>query len=108
MHHASLKDMPKPLQDAYLEANPDPEGLQVMFDRDVARMLAFQDISDAVIQRIRHQRWSSMVPPKWCVQSMRWHYHTRSDTPSWLSCRADTGTISERFARQISTARFRL
>jgi pimeloyl-ACP methyl ester carboxylesterase len=53
MPQASLQDMPKPLQDAYLEANPDPEGLQAMFDRDVARMLAFQDISDANIRRIQ-------------------------------------------------------
>jgi pimeloyl-ACP methyl ester carboxylesterase len=53
MPHPSLQDMPKPLQDAYLEANPDPEGLRTMFDRDVARMLAFQDISDADIQRIQ-------------------------------------------------------
>jgi hypothetical protein len=53
MQHASLQDMPKPLKDAYLEANPDPEGLQAMFDRDVARMMAFQDISDADIEGIQ-------------------------------------------------------
>ncbi len=50
--NASLKDMPKPLQDAYLEANPDPKGLQTMFDRDVARMVAFKDISDEDIRAI--------------------------------------------------------
>ena len=53
MQHASLENMPKPLKDAYLEANPDPEGLQAMFDRDVARMLAFKDIGDADIQAIQ-------------------------------------------------------
>jgi fermentation-respiration switch protein FrsA (DUF1100 family) len=53
LQHASFQDMPKPLQDAYLEANPDPKGLQAMFDRDVARMLAFQDISDADIRGIQ-------------------------------------------------------
>jgi pimeloyl-ACP methyl ester carboxylesterase len=52
MQHASLENMPKPLKDAYLEANPDPEGLQAMFDRDVARMVAFKDISDENIQSI--------------------------------------------------------
>ena len=51
--HASLENMPKPLKDAYLEANPDPKGLQAMFDRDVARMVAFTDISDASIQAIQ-------------------------------------------------------
>lgn len=53
MQHASLQDMPKALKDAYLEANPDPKGLQAMFDRDVARMTAFQDISDADIEGIQ-------------------------------------------------------
>jgi pimeloyl-ACP methyl ester carboxylesterase len=50
--HATLANMPKALQDAYLEANPDPKGLQRMFDRDVARMAAFKDISDSNIQAI--------------------------------------------------------
>jgi pimeloyl-ACP methyl ester carboxylesterase len=51
---ASLeKMMPQPLKDAYLKANPDPKGLQKMFDRDVARMVAFQDISDAQIRAIQ-------------------------------------------------------
>ncbi|HET6569844.1 MAG TPA: alpha/beta hydrolase, partial [Rhodothermales bacterium] len=51
--HASLETMPQPLKDAYLEANPDPNGLQAMFDRDVARMVAFKDIDDADIQAIQ-------------------------------------------------------
>ena len=50
---ASLEHMPQPLRDAYLEANPDPKGLQAMFGRDVARMAAFQDISDADIKAIQ-------------------------------------------------------
>src|SRR5262249_29782362 len=36
--NTSIKDLPAPLKDAYLKANPDPKGLQAMFDRDVARM----------------------------------------------------------------------
>jgi len=51
--NASLKIMPKPLQEAYLKANPDPKGLQAMFDRDVARMVAFEDISDNKIRGIQ-------------------------------------------------------
>jgi pimeloyl-ACP methyl ester carboxylesterase len=50
---ATLASMPPPLQEAYLKANPDPKGLQRMFDRDVARMAAFVDIPDALIQAIR-------------------------------------------------------
>jgi pimeloyl-ACP methyl ester carboxylesterase len=53
MRNASLEDMPGPLKEAYLEANPDPEGLRVMFERDVARMMAFKDISDIEIQAIQ-------------------------------------------------------
>lgn len=51
--HVSLDHMPQPLKEAYLEANPDPKGLQTMFDRDVARMVAFKDISDADIKAIQ-------------------------------------------------------
>jgi pimeloyl-ACP methyl ester carboxylesterase len=51
--NASLELMPQPLKDAYLEANPNPEGLQAMFDRDVVRMIDFKDISDADIRAIQ-------------------------------------------------------
>jgi pimeloyl-ACP methyl ester carboxylesterase len=51
---ATLENMmPPPLKDAYLKANPDPKGLQTMFNRDVARMIAFKDISDAEIKAIQ-------------------------------------------------------
>jgi pimeloyl-ACP methyl ester carboxylesterase len=53
MQQASLENMPQPLKQAYLSANPDPKGLQVMFERDAARMVAFKDISDAAIQAIQ-------------------------------------------------------
>jgi pimeloyl-ACP methyl ester carboxylesterase len=51
--NASLDTMPKPLKEAYLKANPDPKGLQAMFNRDVARMAVFKDISDADIKGIQ-------------------------------------------------------
>jgi pimeloyl-ACP methyl ester carboxylesterase len=50
--HATLGMMPQPLQEAYLKANPDPKGLQKMFERDVARMEAFKDMSEAEIRSI--------------------------------------------------------
>ncbi|MEC5145071.1 alpha/beta hydrolase [Chitinophaga sp. 212800010-3] len=50
---ATLNTMPKPLQAAYLKANPDQKGLEAMFHRDVARMMAFKDISDADIKSIQ-------------------------------------------------------
>jgi pimeloyl-ACP methyl ester carboxylesterase len=53
MRNATLENMPQQLRDAYLEANPDLKGLQAMFDRDVARMLAFKDISDTDLLAIQ-------------------------------------------------------
>jgi pimeloyl-ACP methyl ester carboxylesterase len=50
---ARLEHMPKPLQQAYLQANPDAAGLQRMFDRDVARMMHFVDIPDSAIAAIK-------------------------------------------------------
>lgn len=52
--NASMEKMLRPaLKEAYLKANPDPKGLQAMFDRDVARMVAFKDIPDADIKAIQ-------------------------------------------------------
>jgi hypothetical protein len=46
--NASMEKMlPPALKEAYLKASPDPKGLQAVFDRDVARMVAFKDIPDA-------------------------------------------------------------
>lgn len=53
MEHASFDQMPQPLKDAYVKANPDPKGLDAMFHRDVARMVAFKDISDELIKNIQ-------------------------------------------------------
>lgn len=51
--HATLDNMPVQLKEAYLKANPDPRGLQRMFERDVARMKDFIDISDEEIKSIQ-------------------------------------------------------
>jgi len=53
MKKATLNDMPKPLQEAYLKVNPDPKGLQAMFHRDADRMINFKDIPDSLIQGIQ-------------------------------------------------------
>lgn len=53
LQQATLAKMPQPLKDAYLKANPDPGGLQTMFDRDRARMLAFADVSEADIHTLQ-------------------------------------------------------
>jgi len=53
MKQASLENMPQPLKDEYLKANPDSAGLRKMFDRDVERMLSFKDIADEKIRNIQ-------------------------------------------------------
>jgi len=46
MRNAKFEDMPQPYKDAYLQITPDPNALHTMFNRDVARMRSFTDISD--------------------------------------------------------------
>lgn len=53
MEQASLENMPTQLQEAYLKVSPDPEGLQLMHERDARRMIYFRDIPDELIAAIR-------------------------------------------------------
>lgn len=53
MQHASLENMPQPLQHAFLKINNDTAALQNMHDKDAARMVAFKDWCDADIQSIK-------------------------------------------------------
>ena len=50
---SSLDNMPQPLKEAYLKVNPNPKGLQRMFDRDVTKMENFKDIPDEIIKGIQ-------------------------------------------------------
>ena len=49
---ATLDNVPKRLQDAFLKVTPDKSRLQVMFEKDVARMVNFKDIPDEAIRSI--------------------------------------------------------
>jgi pimeloyl-ACP methyl ester carboxylesterase len=53
LRQATIENMPLLLKEEYLKANPDQKGLQTMFERDVARMLTFKDISERDIQTIK-------------------------------------------------------
>ncbi len=53
MKDASLKNMPQPLQDAFLKINPDRAALQNMHDKDRDRMLAFKDWAEDGIRSIQ-------------------------------------------------------
>jgi pimeloyl-ACP methyl ester carboxylesterase len=51
--NATLDNMPAPLKTSYLKLAPDKNHLQVMFEKDVARMVYFKDISDDSIRSIK-------------------------------------------------------
>lgn len=53
MEKVTIEQMPPQLKEAYLKANPDPKGLQAMFDRDATRMRNFKDIPESAITGIQ-------------------------------------------------------
>jgi len=52
-NNPTIDQVPPPLKEAFLAANPDPKGFEAMFRRDVARMKNFKDISDEAIKSIQ-------------------------------------------------------
>lgn len=52
MKQARLENMPQQLKDAYREVASDPNGLQVMHDKDAKRMVDFKDIADEKIKSV--------------------------------------------------------
>lgn len=53
MKAATLANMPQELKEAYLKVSANPKGLQVMHDKDAARMVNFKDIPDEEIRSIK-------------------------------------------------------
>ncbi|WP_448702547.1 alpha/beta fold hydrolase [Mucilaginibacter sp. AW1-3] len=53
MKQAQLANMPKELKDEYLKVSGNPKGLQIMHDKDAARMVNFKDIPDEQIRSIK-------------------------------------------------------
>jgi pimeloyl-ACP methyl ester carboxylesterase len=53
MSNAKLDNMPEQLKAGYKSVAPDPNGLQVMHDRDAKRMVNFKDIPDEQIKSIK-------------------------------------------------------
>jgi pimeloyl-ACP methyl ester carboxylesterase len=52
---ATLDNMPELLKESYIKVAANPDGLQIMHDRDAKRMINFKDISDELIQSIQAQ-----------------------------------------------------
>jgi len=53
MNQAKIENMPAQLKEAYKKVSPDGNGLQIMHDRDVKRMVNFKDIPDEKINSIQ-------------------------------------------------------
>lgn len=52
MSNPTFDQMPQPYKDAFLKINPDPNALYRMYERDVARMQSFPEISDEEVKSI--------------------------------------------------------
>jgi pimeloyl-ACP methyl ester carboxylesterase len=53
MKNAQLENMPEQLKTAYKQVAPDTNGLQIMHDRDVKRMVNFKNIPDEQIKSVK-------------------------------------------------------
>jgi pimeloyl-ACP methyl ester carboxylesterase len=53
MAKATFADMPQPLKDAFLRANPDPQKLRTMHDKDLERMQNFVETSDDEVRGVK-------------------------------------------------------
>ncbi|MDQ6905151.1 MAG: alpha/beta hydrolase, partial [Bacteroidota bacterium] len=53
MSKPTFEGMPQPYKDAFLKINPDTNALHRMYERDVARMLSFPDITDEQMKSIK-------------------------------------------------------
>jgi pimeloyl-ACP methyl ester carboxylesterase len=53
MSKPTFESMPQPYKDEFLKINPDPNALRRMYERDVARMQSFPDISEEQMQSIK-------------------------------------------------------
>lgn len=53
MSNPSFEGMPQPYKEAFLKINPDTNALHKMYERDVARMQSFPDITDEQMKSIK-------------------------------------------------------
>ncbi len=76
MSRPAFEEMPQIYKNAFLEINPDPNALYRMYERDVARMQSFPDISDEQIKSIKAPAFiiigdRDVVTPEHAVQMHR-------------------------------------
>jgi pimeloyl-ACP methyl ester carboxylesterase len=77
MKQAKLDQMPEQLKAAYLQVAPNPEGLQIMHDKDVKRMQGFKDIPDQQLKAIKAPTLiiigdKDIIKPEHAIEMQRW------------------------------------
>ncbi len=82
MANATFEGMPQPFKDAYLSINPDTNALHRMYERDVARMQSFPDITEAQMKTIKAPAFiiigdADVVQPEHAVEMHRLLPHSR-------------------------------
>ena len=82
MAHATFEGMPQPFKDAFLKINADTNALHRMYERDVARMQSFPDISEELMKRIKAPAFiiigdTDVVRPEHAVEMYRLLPHSR-------------------------------
>lgn len=76
MANATFEGMPQPFKDAFLAINPDTNALHRMYERDVARMQSFPDITEAQMKTIKAPAFiiigdADIVRPEHAVEMYR-------------------------------------
>lgn len=82
MKNATFEGMPQAYKDAFLKINPDKEALRKMYERDVARMQSFKDMTDEQIKSISSQALiiagnQDVVTPEHAVEMYRNMQHAQ-------------------------------
>ena len=82
MARPTFDGMPQPLKDAFLKINADTNALYKMYERDVARMQSFSDISEDLIKKIKAPAFiiigdADVVRPEHAVEMYRLLPHSR-------------------------------
>jgi len=82
MAKPTFEGMPQPLKDAFLKINPDTTALHKMYERDVARMQSFPDISEKLMKTIKAPAFiiigdADVVLPEHAVEMYRLLPHSR-------------------------------
>ena len=81
MEQAKLENMPEQLKTGYIKVAADPNGIQVMHDRDAKRMVNFKDIPDEQIKSIKAPTLiiigdKDMITPEHAIELQRQISHS--------------------------------